>query len=67
MSKFKRFSILFLILVILLMLSGCFYERGFHGGYYHRNYHYNSFDGPYKTKYNGPKHYSNYNRGFCWR
>ena len=30
MSKFKRFSILFLTLVILLMLSGCFHARGFY-------------------------------------
>ena len=68
MSRFKRLSILFLILALLLVLSGCFYGRGFNGGYYHqRNSHYNSFTGPYDGNYHGHHNYSNYDRRFYRR
>ena len=68
MSKFKHLSILFLIVLLSLILSGCIYGRGFNGGYYHhRNYHYNSFNGPYGWNYHGYDHHKNYDRNYYRR
>ncbi len=65
MPKFKRFSILFLILVILLMLSGCYHTRGFYVDYPHRSHHYNSFHGP--KYYNDHHDHSYYDKKYYRR
>ena len=64
MLNFKRFSMFFLILILFLMLSGCGLVRAFNGGYYHRNYSYNSYE---DVNSYGSQNYSYYNRSFCWR
>jgi hypothetical protein len=65
MQKFKHFNILFLTLVILLMLSGCFHTRGFYGDYHHRNYRHNSFYGP--NNYHDHHDHSKYDRKYYRR
>jgi len=67
MSKFKHFSILFLIVLLSLILSGCFYARGFNGGYHHRNYHYNSYNGSYDQNYHRHDNHRNYDRKYYRR
>lgn len=67
MSNFKRFSILSLTLLLVLTLSGCFYARGFNGGYHQRNSHYNSYKGSYDRGYHGNDHHKNDNRKYYRR
>ena len=68
MSNIKKISVLFLILLLFLMLSGCGIGRGFHGGYHHRAYGDRSFDSHYGPANSDFDTYSNYpNSGFCWR
>lgn len=57
MSNFKHFSLLLLTVILLFTLSGCFYVRGFNGGYHH-----NSYNGHYDRDYHGYDHHRNYNR-----
>ena len=64
MSNFKRFSLLFLTLVLLLTLSSCYQSRGFSGGgYNHMNYRYNSYNDSHDRDYRGD-HHNNYNKNY---
>jgi len=63
MSNSKRFSLLFLTLILLLTISGCFHARGFNGGYHH----YNSYKGSYDRDHHGYDHHKSYDRNYYRR
>jgi len=64
MSKFKRFSILSLITVLFLTLSGCFYTSGFNGGYHQRSSHYKSYNAPSDRDYHRYDNHRNYDKNY---
>lgn len=67
MSNFKRLSLLFLIMVFLLTVSGCFYVSGFNGGRHHGNSSYNSYKGSYGLDYRQKYNHRNNDRKYYRR